>query len=137
MRAQHHYWAAKEPCPYTLFIIYLDQMHQPCHKNDLMKLFLIIIKIFYWNEIFVAIVYCQRLYRNSGQRIFFVAIEVYCNNLNFITTKPPNVILRDFDDYLIDDAGHVAANNDNNVVYNDQPYCYGNLSQRKFYCNKL
>ena len=51
------------------------------------KLFLIIIKIFYWNEIFVAIVYCQRLYRNSGQRIFFVAIEVYCNNLNLIAIK--------------------------------------------------
>ena len=37
----------------------------------------------------------------------------------------------------MDDAGHVALNNDNNVVYNDQPYCYGNLSQRKFCCNNI
>ena len=31
----------------------------------------------------------------------------------------PNTILRDFDDYLMDGVGHVAANNDDNVVYND------------------
>ena len=33
--------------------------------------------------------------------------------------EPPNTILRDFDDYLMDGVGHVAANNDDNVVYND------------------
>jgi len=35
--------------------------------------------------------------------------------------EPSNATLRDFDDYLMDDASHVAANNNNNVVYN-QPY---------------
>ena len=50
---------------------------------------------------------------------------------------PQNAILRDFDDYEMDDAGHVAFNNDDNVVYNDQSYYYGNLSQQKCYCNKL
>ena len=42
----------------------------------------------------------------------------------------PNAILRDFDDYLMDDASHVVANNDDNVVYNDQLYC------AVTYCNK-
>ena len=41
--------------------------------------------------------------------------------------EPPNAILRDFDDYLMDDAGHVATNNDENVVYNEQLYCCSNL----------
>ena len=30
-------------------------------------------------------------------------------------------ILGDFDNYLINNAGHVAANNDENVVYDNQP----------------
>ena len=33
--------------------------------------------------------------------------------------EPPNTILRDFDDYLINDVGYVTANDDDNVVYND------------------
>ena len=37
----------------------------------------------------------------------------------------------------MDDAGHVALNNDDNVVYNDQPNYYDNLSQQKFCCNKF
>jgi len=57
--------------------------------------------------------------------------------LKFIATNPQNAILRDFNDYQMDDAGHVAVNNDDNVVYNDQSYCYGNLSQLKCCCNKL
>ena len=36
--------------------------------------------------------------------------------------EPPNTKLRDFGDYLMDDVSHVAANNDENVVYNEQPY---------------
>ena len=36
--------------------------------------------------------------------------------------EPPNATLIDFDDCLMNDVGHVAANNDNNVVYNDQLY---------------
>ena len=51
--------------------------------------------------------------------------------------KKVHTIRDEYEDYLMDDVGHVALNNDNNVVYNDQPYCYGNLSQRKFCCNKL
>ena len=51
--------------------------------------------------------------------------------------EPPNAILRDFDEYLMDDAGHVATNNDENVVYNEQPYYCSNLSQKKICCNKL
>ena len=31
----------------------------------------------------------------------------------------------------MDDAGHVATNNDENVVYNEQPYYCSNLSQKK------
>ena len=31
----------------------------------------------------------------------------------------PNAILRDFDDYLMDDAGHMATTNDDNVDYNN------------------
>ena len=58
------------------------------------------------------------------------------NNKNEVH-EPPNAILRDFDEYLMDDAGHVATNNDENVVYNEQPYCCSNLSQQKFCCNKL
>ena len=42
--------------------------------------------------------------------------------------EPSNAILKDFDDFLMDDVGHVVTNNDNNIVYNDQPYCYGNLT---------
>ena len=57
----------------------------------------------------------------------------YCG---FDAKTRPNEILRDFNDYLMDDAGHVTANYDNNV-YNDQSYCYGNLSQQKFCFNKL
>ena len=30
--------------------------------------------------------------------------------------EPPNATLIDFDDCLMNDVGHVAANNDNNVV---------------------
>ena len=48
------------------------------------------------------------------------------NNKNEVN-EPPNAILRDFDEYLMDDAGHVATNNDENVVYNEQPYCCSNL----------
>ena len=33
-----------------------------------------------------------------------------------------NAKLRDFDNYPMDDAGHVVSNNVKNVVYNDQPY---------------
>ena len=51
--------------------------------------------------------------------------------------KPLNAILKDFDYYLMDDASHVATNNDDNAIYNDQLYCYSNLSQQKFCCNKL
>ena len=36
--------------------------------------------------------------------------------------EPPNATLRDFDDYPINDTGHVVANNDKNVVYNNQSY---------------
>ena len=49
----------------------------------------------------------------------------------------PNTILRDFDDYLMDGAGHVNANNDDNIIYNNQLYCYGNLSKQKFCCNNI
>ena len=52
-------------------------------------------------------------------KFFFVATEVYCNNLKVIATKPPNALLRDFDDYLMDVVGHVVANNNGNIVYND------------------
>ena len=58
------------------------------------------------------------------------------NNKNEVN-EPPNAILRDFDDYLMDDAGHVATNNDENVVYNEQLYCCSNLLQQNFCCNKL
>ena len=51
--------------------------------------------------------------------------------------EPPNAILRYIDDYLMDDSGNVITNNDDIVVYNDQSYCYDNLSQQKFCCNKL
>ena len=33
--------------------------------------------------------------------------------------EPPNAILRDFDDYLMDDAGHMATTIDDNVDYNN------------------
>ena len=36
--------------------------------------------------------------------------------------EPPNETLRDFDVYLMDDADHFAAKNDDKIVYNDQPY---------------
>ena len=36
--------------------------------------------------------------------------------------EPPNATLRDFDNYPMDDAGHVVSNNVKNVVYNNQPY---------------
>ena len=36
--------------------------------------------------------------------------------------EPLNAILKDFDDCLMDDVGHVVTNNDDNIVYNDQPY---------------
>ena len=36
------------------------------------------------NEIFVAITYCHRLYYNSFHQNLFIAIGVYCNNLEFI-----------------------------------------------------
>ena len=58
------------------------------------------------------------------------------NNKNEVN-EPSNAILRDFDDYLMDDAGHVATNNDENVVYNEQLYCCSNLLQQNFCCNKL
>ena len=54
-----------------------------------------------------------------------------------VVDEPPNAILRDFDDYLIDDTGHVATNNDDNVIYNDQLHCCKNLLQQKLCCNKL
>ena len=41
----------------------------------------------YYNENFVVITYCHRVYCNSGQQNFFVAIGVYCNNFEFIATK--------------------------------------------------
>ena len=44
--------------------------------------------------------------------------------------EPPNTILRDFDDYLTNDAGYVVANNNDNIVYNNQLYCCGNLLQQ-------
>ena len=47
----------------------------------------------------------------------------------------------------MDDVGHVVTNNDNNIVYNDQPYCYSNnifcynkvflIIIKMFYCNKI
>ena len=53
----------------------------------------------------------------------------------------PNTILRDFDDYQMDDAGHVVANSDDNVVYNKQPYYCNNLCNKifiaKVYCHRL
>ena len=82
------------------------------------KVFLIIIKIFYFNKTLLQRNFCY----NSllSQQNFFCCnrgllqqFEVYCNK------NPPNAILRYFDDYLMDDVGHVAANNDDNVVYND------------------
>ena len=61
--------------------------------------------------------------------------------------EPSNAILKDFDDFLMDDVGHVVTNNDNNIVYNDQPYCYSNnifcynkvflIIIKMFYCNKI
>ncbi|KAK9992682.1 hypothetical protein SO802_027667 [Lithocarpus litseifolius] len=36
--------------------------------------------------------------------------------------EPPNATLRDFDNYPMDDMGHVVSNNVENVVYDDQPY---------------
>ena len=36
--------------------------------------------------------------------------------------EPSNATLRDFDNYPMDDAGHVVSNNVENVVYDDQPY---------------
>ena len=51
--------------------------------------------------------------------------------------KPSNAILRDFDDYQMDGAGHVIANNDDNIIYNNQLYCYSNLSKQKFCCNNI
>ena len=36
--------------------------------------------------------------------------------------ESPNATLRDFDNYPMDDAGHVVSNNVENVVYDDQPY---------------
>ena len=61
--------------------------------------------------------------------------------------EPSNAILKDFDDCLMDDVGHVVTNNDNNIVYNDQPYCYSNnifcynkvflIIIKIFYCNKI
>ena len=36
--------------------------------------------------------------------------------------EPPNATLRDFDNYPMDDAGHVVSNNVENVVYDNQPY---------------
>ena len=61
--------------------------------------------------------------------------------------EPSNAILKDFDDCLMDDVGHVVTNNDNNIVYNDQPYCYSNnifcynkvflIIIKMFYCNKI
>ena len=36
--------------------------------------------------------------------------------------EPPNATLRDFDDYLMDDAAHVVANDNDNVIYNDRLY---------------
>ena len=44
--------------------------------------------------------------------------------------EPTNAILIGFDNYLMDDVGHVANNNYDNDVYNDQTYCYGNLLQQ-------
>ena len=79
-------------------IVYNDQPY--CYSNNIFcynKVFLIIIKMFYCNKIFVAIVYCHRFYGNCGQHIFFfVAIEVYCNNLNFIATKTPKCKIKRF-----------------------------------------
>ena len=43
----------------------------------------------------------------------------------------PNATLRDFDDYLINDVGYVTTNNDNNVVYNDQPYFEKPIQNKK------
>ena len=55
--------------------------------------------------------------------------------------NPPNTILRYFDGYQMDDAGHVIANNDDNVVYNEQLYYCSNLCNKIFvaivYCYKL
>ena len=51
--------------------------------------------------------------------------------------EPLNAILIDFDNYVMDDVGHMATNNYDNVVYNDQTYCYSNLLQPKICCNKL
>ena len=61
--------------------------------------------------------------------------------------EPSNAILKDFDDCLMDDVGHVVTNNDNNIVYNDQPYYYSNnifcynkvflIIIKIFYCNKI
>ena len=45
--------------------------------------------------------------------------------------EPPNAILRDFDDYLINDVGYVTANNDDNVVYNDQLYFEESIQDKK------
>ena len=36
--------------------------------------------------------------------------------------EPPNATLRDFDNYPMDDSGHVVSNIVENVVYDDQPY---------------
>ena len=47
--------------------------------------------------------------------------------------EPPNATLRDFDDYLMNDVGHVIANNNDNVVYNDQPH-FEELIQDKKNC---
>ena len=48
--------------------------------------------------------------------------------------EPPNATLRDFDDYPMDDVGHVVANNDENVVCNDQLYFEEHNQDNQNFC---
>ena len=55
-----------------------------------------------------------------GNIIFFIAIEVYCNNLKFIATKPPNAILKSV-----------------TVTYCNKKFVATNCINNIFCCNKV
>ena len=48
--------------------------------------------------------------------------------------EPPNTTLSDFDVYTMDNSGHVTANNDENIVYNDQPYFKEPNQDNQIFC---
>ena len=79
-----------------------------------------------------------------GNIIFFIAIEVYCNNLKFIATKPPNAILKSVT-VTYCNKKFVATNCINNIFCCNKVfliiikifYCNQTLLQQNFYCNSL